>query len=199
LLKGFKVGRAWARGVKRRWRELKIRTVIEQKHGPDPLLGPEDRKQLAKLVEETPDATLEELRKQLETPASAATVCRALKQMKLTLKKKSVHASEQERPDVKREREDWEHSLPGLDLERLVFLDECGINTLMDRLYGRCLQGERLVDSAPAGRRQNNTLLSAVRLAGVIAPLLLPGPVNGDSFATYVEQLLVRELRRATL
>jgi len=42
-----------------------------------------------------------------------------------------VHASEQERPDVKRQREDWEHCLPGLDLDRLVFLDECGVNTLI--------------------------------------------------------------------
>ena len=27
----------------------------------------------------------------------------------------------------------WEDCLPGLDLSRLVFLDECGINTLMAR------------------------------------------------------------------
>ena len=40
--------------------------------------------------------------------------------------------------------------LPGLDLSRLVFLDECGINTLMARLHGRCAQGKRLVASSPA-------------------------------------------------
>jgi transposase len=96
---------------------------------------------------------------------------------------------------VKRRREDWEDSLPGLDLERLVFLDECGVNLLMARLYGRCPRGERLVDAMPDGRWQSYTLVSAVRLEGALAPLLLPCAIDGESFATYVEQTLVPELR----
>ena len=95
---------------------------------------------------------------------------------------------------MKRKREEWEHSLPGLDLEKLVFLDESGINTIMARRCGRSPQGERLVDSAPAGQWQSHTLLAAVRLDGVLAPMVLDGPVNGDSFAGYIEQSLVPEL-----
>ena len=96
---------------------------------------------------------------------------------------------------MKIKREDWEYCLPGLDLNRLVFLDECGINTLMTRLYGRCPVGKRLVDSAPAAAWQTTTLLSAVRLDGVVAPMMLSGSINGDSFASYIEQSLVRELK----
>lgn len=39
---------------------------------------------------------------------------------------------------MKQKRADWEQCLPGLDLDRLVFFDECGVNTKMARLYGRC-------------------------------------------------------------
>jgi transposase len=106
-----------------------------------------------------------------------------------------VHASEQERSDVKIKRMEWEHCLPGLDLDRLVFLDECGINTLMARLHGRCPQGKRLVESAPAASWQTTTLLSAVRLEGVIAPMMLTGSINGESFAGYIEAFLVPELK----
>ena len=95
---------------------------------------------------------------------------------------------------MKAKREEWEQCLPGLDPEKLVFLDESGINTIMARHHGRCLQGERLVDSAPAGQWQSNTLLAAVRLDGVVAPMVLDGPVNGDSFASYIEESLVAEL-----
>ena len=47
---------------------------------------------------------------------------------------------------MKERREDWQECMPGLDLERLFFLDECGINTLMSRARGRCPGG------AAAGR-----------------------------------------------
>ena len=96
---------------------------------------------------------------------------------------------------MKSKRDDWENCLPGLDLDRLVFLDECGINTLMARLHGRCPQGKRLVDSSPAACWKTTTLLSAVRLDGVIAPMMLPGAINGESFAGYIEQFLVSELK----
>lgn len=96
---------------------------------------------------------------------------------------------------MKRKREDWEQCLPGLDLNRLVFFDESGVNTIMARLYGRCLQGRRLVGSAPAGYYRTCTLMSAIRLDGVVAPMLLDGPVNGQTFACYMEQCLVPALR----
>lgn len=100
---------------------------------------------------------------------------------------------------MKAQREIWEQCLPGLDLSRLVFLDECGVNTLMARLCGRCPQGKRLVDASPAAHWQTTTLVSAVRLSGVIAPMMLTGAMNGDSFAGYVEQSLVSELTRGDI
>lgn len=100
---------------------------------------------------------------------------------------------------MKTQREIWEACLPGLDLSRLVFLDECGINTLMARFLGRCPQGKRLVASSPAAYWQTTTLVSAVRLDGVIAPMMLPASINGDSFAGYVEQFLVCELTRGDI
>jgi hypothetical protein len=81
-----------------------------------------------------------------------------------------------------------------LDLDKLVFFDESGVNTLMARLRGRCAKGERLVDSAPAGRYETLTLTSAVRLEGVVAPMLLDGPVNAETFAGYVEDCLLPAL-----
>jgi len=92
-------------------------------------------------------------------------------------------------------REIWAACVPGLDLDKLVFLDECGVNTAMFRRYGRCPRGERLVDAQPAGHRRNNTLLAGLRLDGVVAPMVLDGPVDGESFAGYVERCLVPELR----
>jgi transposase len=91
-------------------------------------------------------------------------------------------------------RHDWEQSLPGVDVGMLLFLDESAVNTAMVRNRGRCPRGERLVDSAPAGLWQTSTLVAAIGLDGVVAPMVVNGPFNGESFAQYVESSLVPEL-----
>jgi len=83
----LKVSPSWARRVRQRWQEQGIRTAIEQKHGPDALLDAARRLELAALVVRTPDATLDELRRQLSVPVSISTVFRALNDIRLTLKK----------------------------------------------------------------------------------------------------------------
>jgi transposase len=105
-----------------------------------------------------------------------------------------MHASERDRPDVMSRRRDWEQSLPGVDVEKLIFLDESAVNTAMARECGRCPRGLRLVDSAPAGLWQTSTLVAAIRLGGVVAPMIFNGPINGESFAGYIESSLVAEL-----
>jgi transposase len=87
IAKRFKVSADWARRVRRRWLEHNVRTVIQQKHGPDRLMDAIRRQQLEQLVEQTPDATLEELKGQLTFPVSISTIARTLNEMKLTLKK----------------------------------------------------------------------------------------------------------------
>jgi transposase len=96
---------------------------------------------------------------------------------------------------VKQRREDWEAALAGLDLDKLVFYDEAGVNTMMARLHGRSLQGTRVVGSVPAGYYRTSTLLSAMRLEGVVAPMLIDCPVNGEIFAEYMEEYLAPALK----
>lgn len=84
----FKVSPAWARRVKQRLRERGLRVAsVQSKHGPAPKLDADDRRRLAALVERTPDATLAELKEQLGLPVSVSTVDRALRALRLTLKK----------------------------------------------------------------------------------------------------------------
>lgn len=87
IAKRFKVSDDWARKVRRRMLDFGIRTAIKQKHGPDPLMDAVRRQELTRLVDQTPDATLEELKKQLLFPVSISTVHRTLNEMKLSLKK----------------------------------------------------------------------------------------------------------------
>src|SRR5208282_1833203 len=65
--------------------------------------------------------------------------------------KKSLHASEQQRPDIAAARENWRAEQPDLDPERLVFIDETWATTNMARRHGRAPRGQRLVAAIPHG------------------------------------------------
>ena len=83
---------------------------------------------LAALIQEHPDRTLADLQVALGTSASLATIWRAVKQLGFTLKK-TVRASEHDRPDIAAARAHWVATTPTLDPTRLVFLDETGVAT----------------------------------------------------------------------
>jgi len=53
-----------------------------------------------------------------------------------------------------------------MDTGKLVFLDECGVNTNMARLYARAKGGERAHDGVPLNTGISTTILSSVRLDG---------------------------------
>src|SRR5919112_1563697 len=109
--------------------------------------------------------------------------------------RKSLRAAEQSRPDVAEARRQWIARQPELDVRRLIFLDETWAKTNMTRLYGRSLRGTRLVGSAPHGHWKTTTFLAGLRHDGIVAPLMLDGPINGEAFLAWTEQFLAPELR----
>jgi transposase len=132
------------------------------------------------------------LRKQ-RIRTSRTALWRFLDRHKITRKKKSLHATEQEREDVARARRKWNREQGLLDSTKLVFIDETSVNTNMLRLYGRCPCGQRLVDHVPFG--QWKTFVLALRHDGMVAPMLIDGPMDGELFLAYVEQCLVPILK----
>src|SRR5213076_1990664 len=109
--------------------------------------------------------------------------------------KKSLRAAEQDRPDVAERRHRWRVWQRYMDASRFVFLDETGLTTKMTRLYGRSRRGERLVGAVPHGHWHTTTFIAGLRQSGIIAPMVLDGPMTGAAFRAYVEQALAPELQ----
>ena len=109
--------------------------------------------------------------------------------------KKTLHASEQNRPDVARQRERWRHYQAQIDPNRLVFIDETWAKTNMTPTRGWAAVGQRLMAKVPFGRWTTSTFLAALRVDAITAPCVIDGPINGETFLAYVEQVLVPALR----
>ena len=162
--------------------------------GNPAVLSPKDLEQLRELVQKQPDATLEELRQRLGVSCSLMTISRALCKLRLPRKKKIPRSQEQDRPDVQEQRQQFCAKLTGVDPRRLVFVDESGANTAMTRTHGRAPVGQRVYTNTP-GRWESITLTCGLRLSGVTAPLAFRGATNTDIFETYVQDVLVPELK----
>ena len=65
----------------------------------------------------------------------------------------------------------------------------------MARTHGRCRKGERLRMGFPHGHRKTTTFVAGLRLDGMVAPMVLDGPINGDWFEAYVRHVLAPILR----
>ena len=161
-----------------------------------PLLLRSERAWLLARIAEKPDLTLRAVMAELAgrgTPASYGAVWRFFAREGVSFKK-SLHASEQDRPDVALRRRRWKKYQGRLDPRRLVFIDETWAKTNMTRRHGRSRRGTRLVAKVPHRRWRTLTFLAALRCDRIEAPCVIDGPINGVSFRAYVEQFLLPTL-----
>jgi len=65
----------------------------------------------------------------------------------------------------------------------------------MTRLRGWAPCGHQLHDKVPHGHWRTLTFLAALRCDRIDAPLVLDGPINGNSFTAWVDQFLAPTLK----
>ena len=155
---------------------------------------------ILKEIKTKPDTTIMELRDKLRERHGLSlgygTVWRFLARHKITRKKKTGHASEQEREDVEASREAWFEGQLDLDPEKLVFIDETSISTSMARRFGWAPRGERCRASIPFGHWKTTTFVAGLRVDRIDAPMTIEGALDGEAFLAYVEQVLAPTLSK---
>jgi transposase len=180
-----------------RWlrRRRRCHTLAPKPHGGGhpPALDAAARRRLRATVRKQPDATLEELARRIGVRCSRMAIFRTLKKLRISRKKKSLHAQQRDSPRVRRKRRLFRLRMALLDPACLVFIDETGATTAMTRTYGRAPIGQRVRGSVP-GHWKSVTLVSGVRLSGIVAPMAFEGAMDTPHFRAYVEQILKPQL-----
>jgi transposase len=65
----------------------------------------------------------------------------------------------------------------------------------MARRYGRARRGERLIAGVPHGHWKTSTFIAGLRCDAIIAPCVIDGAIDGETFRAWVEQFLAPTLR----
>src|SRR6202047_3385255 len=119
--------------------------------------------------------------------------------VKRSRSKKTLHAAEQDRPDVAAARAELKAEQSSLRAKRLLFICETAGGTKMRRPPGRSPRGKRRIASVPHGHWKTLTFIAALRVNGLTAPYVIDGAMDGVTFMAYVEQVLVPTLAKGDI
>ncbi|HVD34341.1 MAG TPA: IS630 family transposase [Rubrobacter sp.] len=88
----------------------------------------------------------------------------------------------------------WRWLVTRFDVRRLVFVDESGMHTSMDRLRSRAPRGLRAYGKVPKNRGKNTTLIASMSLCGMGETMCIEGATDSEAFEVYVEHFLAPSL-----
>lgn len=108
----------------------------------------------------------------------------------MAAKKKSLHAAERDSERVQQARTHYHEMSGSLDVSRLKFVDEAGVNLAMTRRYGRAPKGVRVVGAVPHNYGQQVTILGAMSLAGIGAVMTVAGATDAAVLRAYIKHVL---------
>jgi len=80
-------------------------------------------------------------------------------------------------------------------VRRLVFVDESGTHTAMDRLRSRAPKGERAYGKVPRNRGKSTALIASMSLHGMGESICVLGATDAKAFEVYVEHFLAPSLK----
>jgi transposase len=96
---------------------------------------------------------------------------------------------------VKAKRDAWFKQFADVRVNQLVFLDEFGATTTMQRTHGRAAPGERVVTKVPHGHWKMISTIAAMSIDGIIASGSFDGATDTELFLTFVREALLPMLK----
>jgi transposase len=88
-------------------------------------------------------------------------------------------------------RDRWFKRFADVRVDQLIFLDEFGATTTMQRTHGRAPPGERVVSKVPHGHWKVISTIAAMTVRGIEASASFDGATDTELFVTFVREALV--------
>lgn len=107
----------------------------------------------------------------------------------IAIKKTFIHPKRDERARV-----EFIRKIGKIPFEKLVFLDESGIEDNATPVNGWSLKGERCYGKKSHQHTGRVSMIAGLCDKKIIAPVVFEGTANSQLFETYVSQVLIKEL-----
>ena len=90
---------------------------------------------------------------------------------------------------------EFQEELERLEPENLVYLDESGVDASLHRPYGRAPRGTKVMGEVSGTRAHRISFLAALNGSRLLAPMRFEGYCDTQVFNTWVEKVLLPELK----
>ena len=110
-------------------------------------------------------------------------------------KKKTTRYFEQDPQKVK----EYLEKIKYLSKEKIVYVDETGIDKFLYRKYARALRGEKVYERVRGNKFERTSIVAAQVGSRIIAPLQYKGMMHSQFFEEWFEKHLIRELAKGTV
>lgn len=92
-------------------------------------------------------------------------------------------------------RQSFLEEIKDIPLEKLVYLDESGLNDNLQREFGWSLRGEKIYGETSGKTRKRLSMIAALNAAHIKAPFFFEGYTDTEVFNGWVKDCLVPELQ----
>ncbi|XP_065680494.1 uncharacterized protein LOC136094479 [Hydra vulgaris] len=108
----------------------------------------------------------------------------------------SLVTEEQNSPANIEKRAIYARRISHISSDKLVFLDESGLNQHLRRRYGYSQKNEKAYSIVSRNRNTNRSLMCAINISGVVAYELRTGANNAESFEIFIRNNLFNYFRQ---
>ena len=110
-------------------------------------------------------------------------------------KKKTTRYHEQEPQKVK----EYLEKIKDIPKEKIIYVDETGIDRFFYRKYARALRGEKIFGQVKGNKFQRTNIVAAQSGNKILAPLQYKGMMHSQFFEAWFERHLIPELAKGSV
>ncbi|EER21259.1 MULTISPECIES: IS630 family transposase [spotted fever group] len=149
-----------------------------------------DMEGFKKFLESNKDKSSRELAILYPSKVSARTIINMIRKVGYSYKKTFLHPKRNHKL-----RNEFIEKITTIDKDKLVFLDESGIEDNACREHGWSPKGERCYGEKVYQHKHRISMIAGLFNSNIVAPLIFEGNCNKAIFETYVKDILIKELR----
>ncbi len=91
-------------------------------------------------------------------------------------------------------RAEFKKQLEKIDSDKLVYIDEAGVDNRLYREYARAPRGQKVYAEIPGKKRERVSVIGGLMSGTFIAPFTFQGGCNSDVFNTWLKEVLLPTL-----